>query len=94
MVLSKAGKRLDDVDSDILWNSIVSNLHVIHVPRTSLSSFREHLLMFRKEHENQQETIEQALKRMGIDYDIEKFTERETEPVYKEIDVLIPVRYL
>lgn len=93
MVLIRDGERLDEQESDLLWNSIVSNLHVIYLPRTSASTYNEHILMFRKEHDGQQETIEEALQRMGIEVIQEKFTKQETKEVDEEIDVFVPVRY-
>jgi len=93
MVLIRNGERLEEEESDRLWDSIVSNLHIIYLPRTTASAYHEHLLRFRNEHEGQEETIEEALERIGVEVLEEKFTKDETEELYQEIEVFIPVRY-
>lgn len=93
MVLIKDNERLGEEESDLLWDSIVKNLQVIFLPRTAPSAYNVHIRMFRKEHDEKQETIEEALERMGIEVIQEKFTKQETEEVDEEIDVFVPVRY-
>jgi len=93
LVLIRNGERLLEDESDLLWNSIVDDLHVIYLPRTAASAYNEHILRYRKENSDQEETIEEALERMGIEVLEEKFTKQETEPVEDEIEVFVPVRY-
>nr|WP_199076214.1 hypothetical protein [Pedobacter sp. ASV19] len=93
LALIQNGERLSEDESDLLWKSVVDNVRVIFLPRTASSAYHEHLVKFRKENGDQQETIEEALERMGIEVLEEKFTKQEIEPVEDEIEVFVPVRY-
>lgn len=90
--LLKDGKKLNDKQADLLWDSILKELHFICSPRVHSSEYEMPMIRIQYEDDNQNESIEDVFKRMKIELVEEKFLKSELQKIEKEIEVFIPVR--
>lgn len=91
-VLFKDGKRLNDKNAGLLWDSILKELHFIHSPRIHSAEYEMPMIRIQYTDENQNESLEDAFKRLKIELVEEKFIKPELQKIEKEIEVFIPVR--
>jgi hypothetical protein len=93
IILIQNGKRLKEKESDQLWDMIVKQLHFIKHPRTNLSGYNIPMIRFKALGDKEDESLEDAFKRLNIELTEEKFIKQEPHEIDKTIDVFIPVRY-
>ncbi|SEO12119.1 hypothetical protein SAMN05216436_1355 [bacterium A37T11] len=92
-VLLRDGVRLDEIEADMIWKSIISQLSIISFPRIHNANIDPPLIKFSTSDKAENITIEEALERMNLEVVVETFTCMEEVSVDKTIDVFIPVRY-
>lgn len=92
MVLIRNGSRLEDEESDMLWDSIFKQHHLIYLPRTCVSEYHHHIMKFRAENANGEESLEKVFQQLGVELVEEKFKKQEQGAVDEQIGVFIPVR--
>ena len=81
IVLIENGKRLKEKESDQLWEMIIRQLHFLYHPRTYISGFSTPMIRFKAPESDEDESLEDAFKRLNIELEEEKFTKQEPREI-------------